>query len=175
MKYLLKVNLIAIAFTTLICLNAYADGFAPDIATVANLDYAKLANTNITNEETYTLLSNAIRLEIDVYNNQIKELNIYNQSVNAKLKDLEQKYKTDKNIISNEDMKKVRELRKSLKTYSTKEKTITEDNSIKNLVQNKEYEKALEKLNLTLDAKKEQLKSVQYENAIWHQIDALIG
>lgn len=36
-------------------------------------------------------------------------------------------------------------------------------------------EKALERLNEILAAKKEQLKVVQERNAIWRQIDAIIG
>ena len=42
-------------------------------------------------------------------------------------------------------------------------------------IKNKEYDKALAKLNETLEAKKEQLGVLQERNAIWHQIDALIG
>ena len=72
-------------------------------------------------------------------------------------------------------MKQIKELRKSIKTVDAPEKTITEDGSIKSLVQNKEYDKALAKLHETLEHKKAQLKTLQERNAIWRQIDALIG
>ena len=46
---------------------------------------------------------------------------------------------------------------------------------LKSLVKNGQYDKALKRLNTILEAKKEQLKVVKERNAIWHQIDALIG
>lgn len=123
----------------------------------------------------YIEKSNAIRAEINIYTTKIKELREFNESVNAKLKELNAKYKSDKSIVSSDKMKQIKELKKSLQSVEKQEKLVTEDDSIKTLVKNKEYDKALNKLNETLEAKKTQLKVVQERNAIWHQIDALIG
>ena len=129
----------------------------------------------IVDRSNYTEKAKAIRAEIETITSQIKELKEYNANVNAKLKDLNEKYKTDKNIISNDTMKQVKELRKSLQNIEKREKTVTEDTTIKSLIQNKEYDKAIARLNEILEAKKAQLKVVQDRNAIWRQIDALIG
>ena len=122
----------------------------------------------------YIEKANNIRAEINTYTTQIKELKAYNSSINAKLKKLNEKYKADKSIIDSTKMRQIKELRKSIKSNENKEKVVTEDDSIKSLVKNGQYDKALEKLNTILEAKKEQLRVVKERNAIWHQIDALI-
>ena len=126
------------------------------------------------NNQTYIEKSSAIRIEINSLTTQIKDLREYNANVNDKLKVLNEKYKIDKSIISNDDMKQIKELSKLIKAVDKTEKTITEENSIKALVQNKEYDKALEKLNEILLNKKVQLKNLQEENVIWRQINDLI-
>ncbi len=169
MKNLLKAIII---MTTL-----FSIGNMATFASNATNPVAKFVTSNNTDAKAHAYLekANAIRAEISTYTNQIKELREYNNKVNAKLKDLNTKYKTNKNIISADKMKQIKELRKSLQSIEKQEKTVTEDDSIKTLVKNKEYDKALNKLNETLEAKKTQLKVVQERNAIWHQIDALIG
>ena len=76
--------------------------------------------------------------------------------------------------MTNDTMKRIKDLKKSLKTVKKKEKTITEESSIKTLVQNKEYDKAIERLNFILDTKKNQLKLTEERNLIYKQIDILI-
>ena len=132
-------------------------------------------NMEITDRADYMVRAKAIRSEIETITNQIKLLKEYNANVNAKLKDLNEKYKTDKSSISSDTMKQVKELRRSLQDIEKREKTVTEDTTIKSLIQNKEYDKAIARLNEILTAKKAQLKVVQDRNAIWRQIDALIG
>lgn len=171
MKNIIKTFTITLTFLTLCSVQAFANN-------VNNTNpvskYVAGSNENAKNHA-YIEKSNAIRAEINAITVQIKELKEYNSNVSNKLKSLNEKYKTDKNVISSDTMKKIKELRKSIKTVDKPEKTITEDDSIKSLVQNKEYDKALAKLNETLENKKTQLKTLQERNAIWRQIDALIG
>ena len=72
-------------------------------------------------------------------------------------------------------MRQVREIRKTIKVNTKKEKSITEEESISSLVQKEDYDKALEKLNGILEEKKEQYKDAEKKNAIWKQIDSLIS
>ena len=171
MKNIVKTFTITLTFLTLCSAQAFANN-------VNNTNpvskYVVSSNENAKNHA-YIEKSNAIRAEINAITVQIKELKEYNSNVSNKLKSLNEKYKTDKNVISSDTMKKIKELRKSIKTVDKPEKTITEDDSIKSLVQNKEYDKALAKLSETLENKKTQLKTLQERNAIWRQIDALIG
>ena len=143
-----------------------------------NIDINKqivLSTSSQTIRQDYIDKSNVLKTEIDTLTNKIKELNEYNSAVNQKLKVISDLYKTNKNIISSEKMKQIKELRKQVNSRENRENTISEDNSIKTFVKNKEYDKALEKYNLILEAKKEQYKVVLDRNAIWRQIDALIG
>ena len=82
----------------------------------------------------YLEKANAIRAEINTYTNQIKEMNEYNKSVNQKLNNLNERYKADKNSFPSDKMKQIKELRKSIERKENKEKSVTEDNSIKSLV-----------------------------------------
>ena len=171
MKNIIKALIVTTTFLTIGSMQVFAtnvEGANP----VAN--YITSSNSNA-KDHAYIEKSKAIREEIKTLNIQIKELREYNQSVNAKLKTLSEKYKADKNSVSGDIMQQVKELRKQIKTVDTPERTVTEDDSIKTLVQNREYDKALAKLNETLEHKKEQLKTLQERNAIWRQIDALIG
>lgn len=170
MKNLFKIMAVIAMTFTLGGMQVFALGVNSQIpstfASSSNSDFASHA---------YLEKANAIRLEINTYTNQIKEMNEYNISVNQKLNNLNERYKADKNSFSSDKMRQIKELRKSIERKENKEKSVTEDNSIKSLVQNKEYDKALERLNEILAAKKEQLKVVQERNAIWRQIDAIIG
>ena len=170
MKNFIKTLIIVSAFLSISCTQAFATNIGNEMTTTQdNITYG------ITDLADYRVKAKEIRTEINGLTTQIKELKEYNSGVNAKLKALNEKYKTDKSIISNDTMKQIKELRKSIKTVDAPEKTITEDGSIKSLVQNKEYDKALAKLHETLEHKKAQLKTLQERNAIWRQIDALIG
>ncbi len=170
MKKIFKTLLIVTAFLTIGTVQA----FATNISGVNPVSQYIAGSNENAKDHAYIEKSKAIRAEIDILNTQIKGLREYNESVSNKLKTLNEKYKTDKSIISNDTMRKIKELRKSIKTVDRPEKTITEDDSIKSLVQNKEYDKALAKLNETLENKKSELKTLQERNAIWRQIDALI-
>lgn len=171
MKIFFKTITITLTFLTIGCVQVFATNIN-DFNAMPNY----IAETNANAKDyAYIEKSKAIRAEISALTSQIKELKEYNSNVNAKLKSLNEKYKTDKSIISHDAMRQIKELRKSIKTVDMPEKTITEDGSIKSLVQNKEYDKALAKLNETLENKKAQLKTLQERNAIWRQIDALIG
>ena len=171
MKRIISTLFITTAFLIIGAMQAFATS-----VNAANpvAQYIIGANENA-KDNAYIEKSKAIRAEINTISAQIKELREYNSNVNNKLKALNKQYKTDKSIISNDVMRQIKELRKSIKTVDIPEKTITEDDSIKSLVQNKEYDKALAKLNETLENKKNQLKTLQERNAIWRQIDALIG
>ena len=171
MKNIFKALIIATSFLTIGTMQVFATNVE---GTNPVTKYVTSSNSNA-KDHAYIEKSNAIREEIKTLNNQIKELREFNQSVNSKLKTLSEKYKADKNSVSSDTMQQIKELRKQIKTVEAPEKTVTEDDSIKTLVQNKEYDKALTKLNETLEHKKEQLKTLQERNAIWRQIDALIG
>ncbi|MBO6119563.1 MAG: hypothetical protein J6P02_03790 [Lachnospiraceae bacterium] len=171
MKNLSKTIIFVVAISTTLAMQTFATNINP-LNKVTK--YTTSSNSNAM-AHAYLEKANAIRAEISTYNTKIKDLREYNQNVNQKLKTLNEQYKTNKSIISSEKMKQIKELRKSIKTTEKNEKFVTEDNSIKSLVENKEYDKALAKLNETLEAKKEQLGVLQERNAIWHQIDALIG
>ena len=171
MKKIIKTIFITSAFVTIGIMQSFATNIN---ATNQASNYITGSNENA-KDHTYIEKSKAIRAEINALNAEIKELREYNSGVSSKLKALNERYKTDKSIISSDTMKQIKELRKSIKTVDKPEKTITEDGSIKSLVQNKEYDKALAKLNETLENKKAQLKTLQERNAIWRQIDALIG
>lgn len=171
MKKLIKTLIVVSTFLSIGSIQVFASNI--DIGETT-IQYSANQNENA-KAHAYLEKSKAIRAEINDLTTQIKELREYNSSVNAKLKVLNEKYKTDKSVISSETMKQIKELRKSIKTVETQEKTVTEDNTIKTLVQNKEYDKALAKLNETLENKKARLKTLQERNAIWRQIDALIG
>lgn len=171
MNSFLKTSFIATAFLIMGTMQAFATN-----VNIANptMQFTQVPNENA-KDHTYIEKSKAIRAEINALTAQIKELRDYNSSVNNKLKALNEQYKFNKSIMPNDVMKQIKELRRSIKTVDMPEKTITEDDSIKSLVQNKEYDKALAKLNETLENKKMQLKTLQERNAIWRQIDALIG
>ena len=169
MKRIISTIFITTAFLIIGAMQAFATNI-----NATNPASTYIADSNAT-DYSYIEKSKAIRAEINAISAQIKELREYNSNVNNKLKALNKQYKTDKSIISNDVMRQIKELRKSIKTVDIPEKTITEDDSIKSLVQNKEYDKALAKLNETLENKKNQLKTLQERNAIWRQIDALIG
>ena len=171
MKKIIKTIFITSAFVTIGIMQSFATNIN---ATNQASNYITGSNENA-KDHAYIEKSKAIRAEINALNAEIKELREYNSGVSSKLKALNERYKTDKSIISSDTMKQIKELRKSIKTVDKPEKTITEDGSIKSLVQNKEYDKALAKLNETLENKKAQLKTLQERNAIWRQIDALIG
>ena len=170
MKNIIKTFIVISTFLTIGAIQA----FASNVSIAKQIPQYTGANANAA-DHAYIEKSKAIRAEINEITIQIKTLKEYNASVNEKLKALNNQYKTDKSIISNDVMRQIKELRKSIKTVDMPEKTITEDGSIKSLVQNKEYDKALAKLNETLENKKAQLKTLQERNAIWRQIDALIG
>ena len=170
MKNIIKTFIVISTFLTIGAIQA----FASNVNIAKQIPQYTGANANAA-DHAYIEKSKAIRAEINEITIQIKTLKEYNASVNEKLKALNNQYKTDKSIISNDVMRQIKELRKSIKTVDMPEKTITEDGSIKSLVQNKEYDKALAKLNETLENKKAQLKTLQERNAIWRQIDALIG
>lgn len=169
MKNFIKTLIIVSAFLSIGCMQVFATNISNEITTQVN------TTNNITDLADYQEKAKGIRAEINALSEQIKELRTYNSSVNAKLKALNEKYKTDKSVISSDTMKQIKELRKSIKSVEAEEKTVTEESTIKALVQNKEYDKALAKLNETLENKKARLKTLQGRNAIWRQIDALIG
>ena len=129
----------------------------------------------IVDKDTYLERSKSIKTDIDDINTKIKNLNQYNLEVSNKLDELNELYKFDKNAIASDTMRQIREIRKNIKVSEKKEKTITESDSIKNLVDNQEYDKALEKLNGILEEKKVQYKDAEEKNAIWKQIDSLIS
>ena len=170
MKNFLKIAIVMTATFTIGIMQVFALGannqMAASFATSSNPDAISHA---------YLEKAKTIRAEINSYTAQIKEMNEYNKSINQKLKVINEQYKIDKNSFSSDKLKQIKELRKSIEKREKKETTVTEDNSVKSLVQNKEYDKALARLNEILEAKKEQLKVVQERNAIWRQIDALIG
>ena len=171
MKNILKISLL----TASLIIIASVEAFATNASIQDSLaEYEVIADTSLEAKE-YREQAKIIRTEINTYTSQIKEIRDYNSSVNQKLKALSEQYKIDKNSISNDKMKQIKELRKSIKTNEKVEKTVTEDSSIKSLVKNKEYDKALARLNEILEAKKDQLRVLQEKNAIWRQIDALIG
>ncbi|MBR1453908.1 MAG: hypothetical protein IJ593_04620 [Lachnospiraceae bacterium] len=133
------------------------------------------SDSNIDTEKAnYLSKSKPIRDSIITYTNRIKELNEYINKVNNSCKQIEEKYKTDKNIIPAETMRQIRELKRTIKSEEPKEKNILEEESIDSLVQNREYNKALNKLNNILDTKKEQLKTVEEKLETWKKIDNLI-
>lgn len=170
MKNFLKIAIVMTATFTIGIMQVFALGannqMAAAFATSSNPDAISHA---------YLEKAKAIRAEINSYTAQIKEMNEYNKSINQKLKVINEQYKKDKNSFSSDKLKQIKALRKSIEKREKNEQTVTEDNSVKSLVQNKEYDKALARLNEILEAKKEQLKVVQERNAIWRQIDALIG
>lgn len=179
MKNFFKTTFITMAFLTIGAIQVFATNvniYNPGVQYINNnIAESQYIDSNDTAEaKSYRKKANAIRSEINTITIQIKELKEYNAGVNAKLKALNEQYKTDKSIISSDNMRQIKELRKSIKTVETPEKTVTEDGSIKTLVQNKEYDRALAKLNETLENKKTQLKTLQERTAIWRQIDALI-
>lgn len=171
MKKVLKTLFVLSVFLTISTLNAFANNTN---STMSVSKYITESNEN-SKAHAYIEKSKLIREEINNLTITIKNLKEYNSKVNAKLKELNEKYKADKNVISSDVMKQIKELRKSIQTTEMPEKTVSEDDSIKSMIQNKEYDRALAKLNETLEHKKEQLKTLQERNAIWHQIDALIG
>lgn len=171
MKNIFKALVILSTFLTIGTMQVFATSIE---YTVPETQFIAGSNENA-KDHAYIEKSKAIREEIQTLTTQIKELREYNITVNAKLKALNEKYKIDKSVVSNDTMKQIKELRKSIKTVETQEKTVTENDSIKTLVQNKEYDRALAKLNETLENKKAQLKTLQERSAIWRQIDALIG
>ena len=131
---------------------------------------------DVIDEETvYFEKSKSIKLDIDNLNTQIKEINAYNSEVNNRLDELNELYKIDKSVISNDTMRRIKELRKTIKDTGKKEKNIAEEESISTLVQKKEYDKALERLKNILEEKKEQYKDAEKKNAMWKQIDSLIS
>ena len=131
---------------------------------------------DVIDEETvYFEKSKSIKLDIDNLNTQIKEINAYNSEINNRLDELNELYKIDKSVISNDTMRRIKELRKTIKDTGKKEKNIAEEESISTLVQKKEYDKALERLNNILEEKKEQYKDAEKKNAMWKQIDSLIS
>lgn len=171
MKNFLKITLL----TTSLIIMASIEAFATNVSIQDSLaEYETITDTSL-EAKAYREQAKIIRAEIDTYTSQIKEIRDYNSSVNQKLKALNERYKADKNSISNDKMKQIKELRKSIKSNEKNEKTVKEDSSIKSLVKNKEYNKALARLNEILEEKKEQLRILQERNAIWRQIDALIG
>lgn len=168
-----KIAKLLIAVFVISC-TAFASTFANSIDSTITpiLGTASVLNADGSN---YFEISKAIRAEIDKLTEEIKTLNEYNASVNQKYKALsEEKGTSNKNLTEN--IKKIKELRSSIsRNENKKEKVITEDSSIKTFVQNKEYGKAIEKLNLILAAKREQLAAVKERTAIWQQIDALLN
>lgn len=133
------------------------------------------AKSAIDKENIYIEKSKSIKININDLNTQIKEINAYNLTVNNKLDELNELYKTDKSIISYDTMKKVKEIRRAIKDTVRKEKSITEEESVSSLVQKKEYDKALERLNGILEEKKEQYKDAEKKSALWKEIDSLIS
>lgn len=144
-------------------------------AFAANQNKSALTAEQKAARQEYKQKADVIRSEINVYTTQIKELKEYNAKVNSKVKELNQMYKADKNSVDSDKMKQIKELRKSIQNIEKQEKIVNEDDSVKSLANSGQYDKALERLNQILEAKKAQLKVVQERNAIWHQIDALIG
>lgn len=171
MKNIFKATLLIISILTLGSMQVFA----------TNVDSQNFGSEYIESSDTsaeakaYNDKAKTIRAEINTYNSQIKEIRDYNNSVSHKVKTISEKYKADKNSFSSDKLKQIKELRKSIKSNNKKEKTVTEKDSVKSLVQNKEYDKALARLNEILASKKEQLKVLQERNAIWRQIDAIIG
>ena len=170
MKNLFKIALLTITIVSLGSITVFATNVNEDSYVQENT-----TSSNVNAKRAYQQKAKAIRADISTYTSQIKKLNEYIASVKSKLKTLDEKYKIDKNSVSSDTMKQIKELRKSIKIVETPEKTVSEDTTAKSLVQNKEYDKALAKLNETLENKKAQLKTLQERNAIWRQIDALIG
>ena len=170
MKNLFKIALLTITIVSLGSITVFATNVNEDSYVQENT-----TSSNVNAKRAYQQKAKAIRADISTYTSQIKELNEYIASVKSKLKTLDEKYKTDKNSVSSDTMKQIKELRKSIQKSEKKERVLNEDDSIKTLVKNEQYDTALERLNQILEAKKEQLKVVEEKNAIWHQIDALIG
>lgn len=171
MKNIFKATILIISLLTIGSIQVFATNVDIQGATS---EYAESSDTSA-EAKAYNEKAKAIRAEINTYTSQIKELREYNNSVSKKVKTIGEKYKADKSSFPSGKLKQIKELRKSIKTTDKKEKTVTEKDSVKSLVQNKEYDKALARLNEILEAKKEQLKVLQERNAIWRQIDAIIG
>lgn len=133
------------------------------------------AKATVDKETIYFEKSKSIKLDIDNLNTQIKEINAYNTEVNNRLDELNELYKIDKSIISYDTMRKIKEIRRTIKDTGKKEKNITEEESVSSLVQKKEYDKALERLNGILEEKREQYKDAEKKNAMWKEIDSLIS
>ena len=134
------------------------------------------SSVGVTDKEAiYLQESKSIKTDIDSLNVKIKEMNAYNSEINNKLEELNELYKIDKTVIAFDTMRRIREIRRTIKDTGKKEKNITEDESINSLVQRKEYDKALERLKNILEDKKAQYKDAEEKNAIWKQIDSLIS
>lgn len=134
------------------------------------------SSVGVTDKEAiYLQESKSIKTDIDSLNVKIKEMNAYNSEINNKLEELNELYKIDKTIIAFDTMRRIREIRRTIKDTGKKEKNIAEDESINSLVQRKEYDKALERLKNILEDKKAQYKDAEEKNAIWKQIDSLIS
>lgn len=141
----------------------------------ASNDVVNGASSTIDKEAIYLQESKSIKTDIDSLNVKIREINAYNSEVNNKLDELNEIYKIDKSVITNDTMRKIREIRRTIKDTGKKEKNISEDDSINSLVQRKEYDKALERLNGILEEKKAQYKDAEEKKAVWKQIDSLIS
>ena len=133
------------------------------------------AKATVDKETIYFEKSKSIKLDIDNLNTQIKEINAYNIEVNNRLDELNELYKIDKSIISYDTMRKIKDIRRTIKDTGKKEKNIAEEESVSSLVQKKEYDKALERLNGILEEKREQYKDAEKKNAMWKEIDSLIS
>ena len=149
-------------------INTFATSFGFATPNDLSINLNEVYDTN-----SYLAKSTLIRNEISSLTEQIKAMQDEISIVTEKLKNYEKEYK--KEPTKNGVLNQVKELRKSIHDNTkTKEKTITEDSSIKTYVQNKEYTKALERLYSILKAKQEYFQSTKTRYEIWKQIDELI-
>lgn len=144
-----------------------------------NYEYAISTDSIIIDDsdeaQLYKEKAKLIRDEIVNYASQIKVLKEYNLSVSQKFIEINKKYRENKDSFPSEKMAQIKELKKSIIYNKNKEKTVSAENSLYTLEKNRQYDKALLRLEEILATKKELLKITQENNAIWHQIDAIIG
>lgn len=138
----------------------------------------KTKGTKTTNNEgrsKYLEKANVIKAQIDEIQKEIDTYKTYNESVKEAYTKISKEYKQNKeSSISKENLDKAKELRKTIANKNESEKTVREENAVKNLVKDGNYEEAINKLNTILTNKKAQLEFHKNANTIWKQIEELI-
>ena len=121
-------------------------------------------------KQSYDFASANIRNEINLTNDKIKNYTKYKDEVIDKV----EMALTGRLIVSDEKLQKIKELMKTIKKESRKEKTLTEGQSISSLVKNEDYDKALEKLEYILSERKLELNDIEKNIETFRQIDKLL-